>query len=271
MHRRILGLLLGLLLMSGAAPTAFAEEAPAALEPQSGQVEIHMDGVAVDGVQTALVEGVTYVSLPNLAAALRPDAAASWETDRVVVRGEGIVLSAKVGDCYMEANGRYLYLPTLVQAGSEGDTLVPVRTLALALGAQVGWDGSVDLSTGGAPIQSGDTYYDAQSVDLLARIIYHESGNQPFRGQLAVGNVILNRVKSPSFPNTIYDVVYQPNQFPGATSKAPDAEAVVAAKLCLDGAVVAPNAYWFNGAGKPCWASRTKALVATIGNHAFYG
>lgn len=50
-------------------------------------------------------------------------------------------------------------------------------------------------------------------VELLARLINGESRGEPYIGQVAVGAVILNRVKSPKFPNTIAGVIYQNNQF----------------------------------------------------------
>ncbi len=52
---------------------------------------------------------------------------------------------------------------------------------------------------------------DTQS--LLASIIYCEAGNQPYEGQVAVGAVVMNRVRSGSFPNTIDEVIYQSGQF----------------------------------------------------------
>ncbi len=50
-------------------------------------------------------------------------------------------------------------------------------------------------------------------VELLARLINGEARGEPYEGQVAVGAVILNRVKSPKFPNTIAGVIYQTNQF----------------------------------------------------------
>ncbi|NLA88049.1 MAG: copper amine oxidase, partial [Clostridiales bacterium] len=78
-----------------------------------------------------------------------------------------------------------------------GSILVPVRVLAKALGASVGWDGSHGLITikrGGGAIQSGDSFYDSDAVLWLSRIIHAESEMEPLTGKIAVGNVILNRV-----------------------------------------------------------------------------
>ena len=73
--------------------------------------------------------------------------------------------------------------------------------------------------------------------------IYAESGNQPLEGQMAVGNVVLNRVASPIYPNTIEGVLAQKNQFStyqsGSLAKrTPNESSVIAAKLVLDGGVV---------------------------------
>ncbi len=53
----------------------------------------------------------------------------------------------------------------------------------------------------------------ASEQELLAALIYCEAGNQPYEGQVAVGAVVMNRVRSGSFPDTITDVIYQSGQF----------------------------------------------------------
>lgn len=65
---------------------------------------------------------------------------------------------------------------------------------------------SGDTNSGAAAASAGD-------LELLSTIIYCEAGNQPYEGQLAVGSVILNRVASSSFPNSISGVIYQSGQF----------------------------------------------------------
>lgn len=59
-----------------------------------------------------------------------------------------------------------------------------------------------------------------QDQELLAALIYCEAGNQPYEGQVAVGAVVLNRVRSGVYPNSIREVVYQSGQFgPAITGK----------------------------------------------------
>ena len=134
--------------------------------------------------------------------------------------------------------------------------------------------GSVAIQSGSGPIQSGDQYYNADSLYWLSHIIHAESGNQPLAGKIAVGNVVLNRVNSPLFPNTVYEVVFQRNQFTpvsnGSIYLEPNAESVIAAKLCLDGANTAgASLYFVNPYVAPnSWASRNRPYVATIGAHA---
>lgn len=53
----------------------------------------------------------------------------------------------------------------------------------------------------------------ASEQELLAALIYCEAGNQPYEGQVAVGAVVMNRVRSGSYPNTITEVIYQSGQF----------------------------------------------------------
>lgn len=267
MLKRISCLLFCLVMLMGLTVPAWAEESESA-----NAIELYVDDNPVENARAADFDGTVYVSLFYVTASLRPDMAAYWEGSHLSLTAEGLELTARKGSCYMTANGRYLYIPAGVKADADEELLVPVDTLARALGAPVSTEGNaIRLQSGGDPIQSGDEFYDAEAVDLLGRVIRNESGNQSMQGQIAVGNVLLNRVESPIFPDTLYDVVYQPGQFPGTTRKETDSDSVIAAKLCLDGAVVVDNAYWFSGVGRSCWASRNKELVATIGGHAFYG
>ena len=246
------------------------------LTAQAGSAShIFVDGKEVADAHAVLDNGVTYISAYNVTRALVPDVTTAWPStaEDMVLTGKGISINLHQGRDYVVANGRYLYTPGQVRLSSAGELILPVRTLALALGTPLTWDSNgVYLTSGGTPLQSGDSFYNADQVSILARVIAHEAGNQPLAGQIAVGNVLLNRVKSDSFPSTLSGVVDQKGQFPGALNATPKAQHYIAAKMALDGAQTVPtNCFWFNGAGKSCWASRNKTLQATIGSHAFYG
>ena len=58
----------------------------------------------------------------------------------------------------------------------------------------------------------------AAAKDLLASLIFCEAGNQPYEGQVAVGAVVMNRIKSSSYPDTMEEVIYQSGQFSPAMS-----------------------------------------------------
>ncbi len=256
-----------------------AEEDPAEEDEQTETAEgpyVLVDGVVVEDADPTVYGQTTYVSLRSVTMALRPDAVVTWEGDHASVTADGLTITIYPEMCYFVANGRYLYLPQGV-CFENNNTMLPVRALAQALGAQVQWnpsDGNIYITSGTGAIVSGDEYYDSDSLYWLSRIISAESGNQPLAGKIGVGNVILNRVKSSLFPNTVYGVIFQKNQFTPASNgsiyRDPNAESVIAAKLCLDGAEVLSSALWFNRAGSSSWASRNKSYVATIGAHSFY-
>ncbi|MCI9309481.1 MAG: copper amine oxidase, partial [Oscillospiraceae bacterium] len=193
--------------------------------------------------QARLVEGgTTYVSLRTVAQALSPDAVVTWEDGTAWVRGEGVELSARPGDQWMTVNGRALYVPYQVRL-EDGRTLVPVRPLAQALGAGVGWSQAAGVTLTPGAGRPGPAPYTEEDLYWMSRIISAESRGEPLLGKLAVGTVVLNRVASDEFPDTIHDVIFDRKwgvQFTpvanGTVYLEPTAESVLAAKLVLDGA-----------------------------------
>ncbi len=113
-------------------------------------------------------------------------------------------------------------------------------------------------------------------VDLLARLINGEARGEPYEGQVAVGAVVLNRVKSSEFPNTISAVIYQKNQFScikdGQFNKPIDKNSTVykAAQEAINGSDPSNGALFFYNpkTAKSKWLFSLKT-VATIGNHRF--
>lgn len=225
-------------------------------------------------------KGTTYVSLSVMTRQLAPYAQISWDGSAATVVTEQLTLTAKVGQLYVVANGRYLYVPETVQLTPAGQVIVPLRVVAEAFGAAVGYDPATGLTTvtsGSGTIQSGDTYYNQDDLFWLARVIQRESGNQPMEGKMAVGNVVLNRVADPVFPDTVEGVLAQKNQFSTYKSGVlaatdPSESSIIAAKLVMDGGEVEESrgALYFDS-GSNSWAARNKRHIATIGGHKFYG
>ena len=188
-------------------------------------------------------------------------------------------LVAVEGEQYLVANGRYLYAGDgLIQLN--GCVAAPIRVLAKVFNVNVDFDpvNEVVMLTrqpGAQPyLDAGWETYNNDTLYWLSRIINAESGNQSLEGKIAVGNVVMNRLNNPRFPDTIYEVLFQKNQFTPAASgsiyREPNEESVAAAKMVMDGAQVMPTALFFNAAGLKSYAARTRTYVATIGNHAFY-
>lgn len=235
---------------------------------------------APEEVKAVLRDGVTYVALAEVCPLLDESSQVLWdkETDTVTVSTEQLELSAKVEQLYLQANGRYLYLPEGVQV-EDGRLTVPLWAVAKAFGAQLTWDSlsrTAELTSGTEVIQSGEEFYDEESLFWLSRIIHAESGNQPLEGKMAVGNVVMNRVADPAFPDTVEEVLAQKNQFSpykgGRLAKrTPNESSIIAAKLVLDGGVVAETegALYFNSK-ESSWVSQNKECIAVIGGHSFY-
>ena len=229
--------------------------------------------------QARLVEeGTTYVSLRAVANVLSPDAAVTWEDGTAWVRGAGLTLSAKPGEQWLTVNGRALYIPHGVRL-EKGSTLVPIRALATALGGEVDWDreAGVTLTPGsGVP---GSAPYTEKELYWMSRIISAESRGEPLLGKLAVGTVVLNRVASEEFPDTIYDVIFDRKwgvQFApvanGTIYDDPTEESVLAARLVLDGARAAGDSLYFLAPDltNNHWIMENQTHVTTIGCHWFY-
>ena len=148
--------------------------------------------------------------------------------------------------------------------GLKVDGIVGAKTLK-ALGIN---DKSSSTNTGGS-----SSYSDAD-VNLLARLIYGEARGESYVGQVAVGAVVLNRIKSASFPNTMSGVIYQKYAFTavddGQINLAPNATARKAALDAMNGWDPSYGAlYYYNPAtATSAWIFSRKTTV-TIGNHVF--
>ena len=111
-------------------------------------------------------------------------------------------------------------------------------------------------------------------VNLLARLISAEARGEPYNGQVAVGAVVLNRMKHPSFPNTMSGVIYQPGAFTcisdGQFSQPVADSCYQAARDALNGWDPTGGAiYYFNPATATSKWIWSRPLLITIGKHRF--
>ncbi len=275
-----------------AEPGVSLDEAEVFVPPEEPEIqpepEIQVDssllvnGEAVElDTQKTIVGGVSYVALRAMAEELDETVAVSWtaSTATVTLTTAQLTLSVSEGDSYLIANGRYLYLPQGIQV-VDGVTMVPLTVLAEAFDATVQWDAStstISVTTGSGGILPGDAYYNSDNLFWLSRIIFAESGSEMLDGKIGVGNVVLNRVANPLYPNTLLEVIAQKNQFStykngSLANRTPNESSIIAAKLVMDGAVIAglETATHFDTGGST-WASKNKTCVAVIGGHKFYG
>lgn len=121
---------------------------------------------------------------------------------------------------------------------------------------------------------SSSSTNNSSNVNLLAKAIYGEARGESYTGQVAVGAVIMNRVKSSKFPNTIAGVIYQSGAFDavsdGQINLTPDATAKKAAQDAINGWDPSYGAiYYFNpstATNKWIWS---RPMTVTIGKHRF--
>ena len=138
-----------------------------------------------------------------------------------------------------------------------------------ALGETVGAPARGGGRRGGTGVARSD------DRDLLARVISAEAMGEPYEGQVAVGAVILNRIRDSRFPNTLAGVVYQTHAFESVSigaiyRSAPAASSVRAARDALNGWDPSGGAVFFWNPYKP--VSRwiwSRPIIKKIGNHVF--
>ncbi len=147
--------------------------------------------------------------------------------------------------------------------GITPDGIVGTNT-ANAIGITIGKGG---YTSSGGSMSSGDVY-------LLARVVHGEARGESYVGKVAVAAVVLNRVASPKFPNTIAGVVYQPGAFDcvydGQINLAPDAESIRAARDAMNGWDPSGGAiYYYNpNTATSSWIW-SRPIIASIGGHNF--
>lgn len=182
------------------------------------------------------------------------------KAQHVVVKGDTLTTLAKRYKVTVEDLKRANKLTS--------DTLKPGQTLTIPLNT------ATPVSSRNSSTSSKAFQATPDEVDLLAKAIYGEARGESLSGQIAVGAVILNRVKSPDFPNTIKEVIFQPSAFTavqdGQFYLKPDFKAYEAAREALKGMDPTHGStyYWNPKTATSQWIW-SRAVITQIGNHIF--
>ena len=247
-------------------------------------VTLYRDGKRILPGEVADIGGTVYVPVQRYADLFGNFKTTYDEaTERVTISGTNLYITVQVGDPYITVNERVFYTGSKVLSLG-GWIFVPINAMSKALGASVyikkGYYEAYVTSGDPTSIKWASSYYDSTDLYWLSRIISAEAKGEPLSGQIAVGNVVLNRVRSSAFPNTVKEVIFDKKygvQFSpvsnGTIYNAPSASATLAAKACLEGYSLSDRAlYFFNPSlTSATWISTTRPYIMTIGNHKFYG
>lgn len=138
----------------------------------------------------------------------------------------------------------------------------------------LGMNDSYQALAGGTTQSGGMNGFSSSEVYLLARTIYAEGRGEPYVGQVAIGAVVLNRVRNPQFPNTISGVVYQKHAFTavsdGQINLTPNDTAMKAARDAINGWDPSGGAiYYYNPAVATSSWIFSRPTITVIGKHVF--
>ena len=266
---------------------------------ETGKIEYKLPGIAtrylwnlpqrtltVNGKKLSepaiMMNGILYLPLRAFANSLG-DAKVSYNssTKTATLTMPGLYLTATDGGFVTYANDRPLFSFSPNVLMSNGKMYIPASALTKALGVQITSQTNYEIIISGSytPLAHAKKFYRDDEVYWLSKIISAESGGESLIGQIAVGDVIMNRVKSSLYPNTIYGVIFDRKygvQFSptldGSIYKDPTYTATLAAKICLEGTSLSDNALFFLNpkTAESNWIVRSREYAYSIGGHDFY-
>lgn len=266
--------------------TALSAAPISASEDSEKSIAVYRDGARFPEGDGILIGDTTYLPLRAFSEGMGAQSVVWNNTQRSATVTRGATdIQAEEGADYITARGRVLYSQR-ENLLIGGHMYVPCRPLCKALGLSVEWiaeEWAVNLTVG-EEFVSADEYYNADDLYWLSHIIYAEAGVEPFLGQIAVGNVVLNRISCDFAPDTIYGVIFDKEfgiQFTPAYMPAsaptiyqqPSQSAIRAAKICLEGYSISDDALFFYAPEYvyAAWIEENRPYLFTIGGHRFFG
>ncbi len=260
------------------------------LSNASSNISIKVNGKYLSpDVPPFIKNSSTYVPIRFISEALNiKDIKWDAKSNSVTIKNLEKTLVLFVNKDYAYINDKYIKLENNALI-SNSRTFVPVRFISEYFNAYVDWDDTTQtvLITSNKTVESTSnpsnssiqfSNYD-DAVYWLSRIIEAEASGEPFKGKVAVGEVILNRVKCKEFPDTIWGVIFDKNfgiQFEpvanGTIYNTPSEDSILAAKTALNGSdYVGECLYFLNPTiAKSTWITKNREYYTTISKHEFY-
>ncbi len=247
-------------------------------------ISIYVNEREITTDSSAYIEnGTTYVPVRAICNAMGvTDLEWDNSTQKATVKGYSKI-EFFIGKSYAYVNGEKKNMPVRAEL-KNGRTMVPVRFFAEASDAEVTWDKtlhSVKITKEGVNVPTAyrANNYSSEELLWLSRIVHAESQGEPLNGQIAVANVVLNRVNDENYPNTIYGVIFDRNhgvQFQpisnGTIYNTPSKLSVSAAKRAVYGENIVGDCLYFlnESIATSMWIVNNRKYYTTIHNHSFY-
>lgn len=290
-RRSACALLCAALMLAALCPMAAADDAaapestaaPARERPELEDARVYINGL-LSG-RAFVKSGTAYIALSDIGEMYSVDIRTQVTDSGFTASAPGLELSAERDAGYAEANFRYIYLPQgYITCGQ--DVYLPLDAIGriFSLTCELTDAGTVEISTVQVRMISGSedyysTHFSADELYWLPHVAYVEALDEPLAGIMGVISVVLNRVESKKFPDTIFEVLYDTDtvvQFtPAATGSMhgkPPELYYIATYLVLEGYnTVGKSTYYVNPANNGnYWFRENRTYVTAIGNHEFY-
>lgn len=244
-------------------------------------ITLKVNGNCITTDTQPYIEGdQTYVPIRFIGEALGAETQWMEEEQKVVLKFGEETFELFPGNSQIIINGAEEEIDSPVVIVNDR-TMVPVRAVGEKLGFTVDWDPltyTVLVYKEGAVVPSASIQnrsYTDEDIIWLSRIVNVEARGLSIDGKVAVANVVLNRKKSPQFPSTIYDVIFQVGyyaQFPpahkdGFKESIPTTQSIVASKMALEGINNVETCLFFNNAP---FSGKSDDLYTIIEGEYFY-
>lgn len=235
---------------------------------------VYVDGVDVTPIDSEMIDDMIFSSVKSFAVVMGAESV-SCEEGSVTVEYEDRTIVFTEGSRLVYVNGTQIYRGEAACTSVYNTLMAPLDVLCRSFNADMQIDPETEyvLITSHADIPDD---LDVEEIDLFARLVWAESGNQPLEGKIGVANVVLNRIKSDLFPTRITDIIYDNEcgvqfspAYNGGLNNTPTEDCFTAVYAALEGENTVGEALFF-AAVYDCWMSANRTMITQIEDHYFW-